>query len=165
MSKMYKGDRNLLIGFIVFVALFAGLLIYLQIGANQDQSTPGIADFKRGSYKVAIQKLSGYLTQHPCSAKRTMFMGRSAVAQRYLGLAYLNDHQYQKAVDALRSPCLGSSKDVYFIGTALMKEGNLQDARAEFTKSIDMEAGTGKAENYTLIHQAHEKIDELDNRR
>lgn len=160
MGKPYTGDRNLLIGFIIFVVFFVTWMTYLQVETNKNESTSGIAEFKARHYKVAIQKLNEYTKNNPCSAKR--IMGQSEVAQEYLGRAYLRDHQYQKAIDALRSPCVFNSENVYYIGIALMKEGQLQEARAEFRKCIDMSNGTSKNGKYGWVEASDERIKEID---
>ena len=158
MSKPYTGDRNLLIGVIIFIFLSASLFIWSNIERNKNESTPGIADFHAGHYKIAIQKLEAYLTQHPCTKDSNTF-GQSSYAEQYLGKAYLNDHQNQKAIDTLNNPCIFDSHNEYWTGVALMDQGKLNEARTAFRRSQDM--STGKSDEKWL-EAADEKIEEMD---
>ena len=157
MSKPYTGDRNLLIGVIIFAVLLAGFFTWSNIKRNKDESTPGIADFHAGHYKIAIQKLDLYLIHHPCA--KGYNLGQSQVAEQYLGKAYLNDHQNQKAIDTLNNPCIFDSHNEYWTGVALMDQGKLNEARTAFRRSQDM--STGKSDEKWL-EAADEKIEEMD---
>ena len=119
---------------------------------------PGIADYKAGRYKIAIQKLDAYLVQHPYTVSNHTWPSASATAGQYLGKAYLNDHQDQKAIDTFSNSYISNAHNTYWIGIALMDQGKLSEARTAFKRSIEMsskgDAGWESA--------ADEKINEID---
>ena len=143
-----------------FVVLPVSIGGYGWITLQLDHKLPGIVDYKAGHSQKAVQELQDYLKDHPCTMHESYGNSKPQLAQEYLGLAYLDTHQDQKAVDTLENPCVRSSSGHYYLGMALMRQNKLHEARAAFAKCIDLEGG--KFENHTLINNATSKIEEID---
>ena len=159
MSEMNnKRDVMIVMGFVV-PFLFCVCLMFMY---RHDHNLPGIVDYNSGKYKIAIQELTDYSKNHPCTNNQSLFNSKPQLARQYLGLAYLADHQYQRAEEAFKDPCIEKLDSHYYLGFALRGQGKLQEARVEFAKEVDIEEGAGKGQDLAKLRRAEEEIRKID---
>lgn len=158
--NMDKKDKK---GLIVCL-IFGPLLLFGAWGSfiyHQDEQLPGIIDYKNGHTQKAILELQQYNHDHPCAGQHAFLDTRAYSAQEYLGRAYLDTKQNQKAVAVFSDPCMEGSVSEYSLGIALMRLGRLEEARAAFKKCMRV-MPRGKSFNEALYDAAQAKLDMLD---